>query len=55
LCPSCFEELCAKCGDGVHLPNGELVPGLTVGRGGSWQCAKCAGPRPRKREFKRRP
>lgn len=54
LCPSCFEERCAKCGENVHLANGELAPGLTVGRGGSWLCVQCAGPRSRKREVKRK-
>jgi hypothetical protein len=47
LCPSCFEERCAKCGAEILLENGEMADGLTVGRGGSWKCAKCARRRAR--------
>jgi hypothetical protein len=47
LCPSCFEERCAKCGAEILLENGEIADGLTVGRGGSWKCAKCARRRTR--------
>lgn len=49
LCPVCFEERCAKCGEGVLPANGKLAPGLTVGRGGSWKCAKCSASWPKGR------
>ena len=52
LCP-CFEERCAKCGDEILLEDGALARGLTVGRGGSWRCEKCASSRPRRRAIKR--
>jgi hypothetical protein len=52
LCPTCFEERCAKCGDEVFLEGGGLAPGVKVARAGSWKCAKCAGSKSRKREVK---
>jgi hypothetical protein len=54
LCPACFEERCATCGAEVIQENGELAPGLAIGRGGSWKCAKCAGTLPQARTAKRR-
>jgi len=44
LCPACFEDRCAECGDGVLSERGRLKPGLTVGFGGSWRCANCSAP-----------
>lgn len=49
MCPSCFEERCAKCGRQVLGQDGEFMPGLTVGRGASWNCAGCATPAARRR------
>lgn len=48
ICPTCFEERCATCGDEVVVRDGELVRGLAVGPGGSWKCAKCVAARLRR-------